>query len=1520
MPTHPNLVLTRSLKAALSTVVYLQRAIKNKNTAHLYESSRKILEKAQKRYVRSKERGNPDFGHLTEAENNVRKNSLQMLFENTAVYGNRETRRVKSSDKSVGPLNQRFNIGGAALRNFGMTNFPFQDRVPLRGTTDVVYGYPEDSLCHEVVPIHSMPELDFIDSCRKHMQVLNAWCYIFDVPLNDTAKYSNLFLLRARPYLERIYSENRYGRPGFRDGTLKILRELKDDISRHYRVRSGDAPTVTSASEYREPEYSTDFFKDQMREAREKGIVSSAMDEIDRILVGGSIVKTVIDTDTLEERPAPCLTEDDVKYIWRRLFDLSGQKGSQVHRQVTSLFPSHWNIGRAIRFGDELGGKDGYLLCAEIPIDTKLGKGRIDLVLLKRVVTPDGFNVFWRPVFILDIKTRQGYSWDLGHEIRESMSRKHHGLPLRKIPEFIISERAFDDNEWRNILNGNPTDTTVAQVDAYTNAVAKAYQEISQNEKPVSILKGTLLVDASDDIRLIRSVVRSFVIKVFESASELDIEIPRTLFSVTVNQSSPRAAIILHGQENPEPSHMVSVPAPIIPVQDPFEVLVQTDREFVLYLSAESPTSGGTSAAWISKYYHGLQYINEWKETCGKSNILWIDLADEFIETGLRECRLYLRPRSSDENNLARSQTDSVRTIFDSVNLIGLFHGIQNCLFRNGQIPVIQTDMMPDLIVVSGWDRLFSSTPSSYDDRLVTLKSILVSQLLENFDASLVWFDDPIPSKQNSEIYSTRTFVPYYRDSPFFGRVTKIIWNLPVAPESEVLSDEWVLPYTATAPLYDDVRIVITQNQKDFITELVNVPPLVGWSRKFRSELLEPELDSLIVEPIPQSDIRERIKILAFDLIPWLPELWPESRIGIDDEKSARKLLYEIKERYHVSREQIVVNSEVLSERTQEPQLLERVKFRPRSQKSGKSYTSLVRGIINSHRFYRSPYSIKSLKKASYKSSESKGDEQDVKILFGRILSRTTSETQDEVLVIEDSEDSTRLLFGHFTEFSRKDQSGFLWSEKNTDRLLSLLEVFDSLETDDVLIRITDNQQELWQWNSDLKEWDPRSIIEILPERMGSVGVISGIYESQLDSRIKIASRISMPRLFNHRVKKSLHQLIDLEKLRKPVRISLEREDAFCNIRLLHPIDSELIHLIKVQSVPDLVNLLRWPFQGQRTLRIDNGNHLSWSPFTDIEYGEFEMIRPYIETNAPKDIGKCLPQTIRELEAREEQILQIVLGHDRSSCPLALGTGAFHDKCWTIEHKGGDLVVNQFETSTSGKEAYGYLTTSKIRAGQQVYNIELSLKYGISSREFYVYHEDSWVRRLLREKNMNLKKLVPGTYLRDDEQWIIDFAMQGNDINWVGISTVSGIHWMNRVFHFRLNPSMNLEQAKADFLDNIAHDIALDSISNLDDFNKSIETLLSNRGYGKKGPRCFLSISREGNMFTITLTEGSEMQTRIINMNSFTIDDKANREAVLESFYYQLDSGELSAYNIVNENEFIKELEALLDEIGLEDV
>jgi hypothetical protein len=1524
MPLHPNLVLTRSLKTSLSTALYIQRSMKNKNTAHLYESSKRIWLKAKASYYRSEQSGNPDLSHLTNAEKNIRKNSLQMFFEIAAAYGNREVYRVKSSDKSVGPLNLRLNIGGAALRNFAMTQFPFPDRKPLLGFVGDVYGYPGNSLCHEAVPIHNLPELDFIDSCRKHIQVLNTWCYIFDVPPADTARYSNLFLLRARPYLEYIYSEHKYGEAGFREGTVKILRELKNDIAKHYRVRTGDSPTVTSALEHDLPEFSLDFFREQLKEARSSGIVWSAVDELERILQGGSIVETIHkerDDGTRVEKPAPCLTERDAEHFWSRLLELSGQRGSQVHRQITSLFPSFWSPESAMRYGDEFGGNDGYMVGAEIPLETVLGRGRADLVLFRREITPDGLDVFWRPVLVVDIKTRLGFSWDLGFELKKSEARARHGLPLRKVPEFKIGYRSLTESEWTSIIEANPTQNTVEQVNAYADAISGVYDQVSERGGLGPILRATLIVDAYGDIRRIRTLVRSILIEVFESVVHSEDKAPRIVFRPSVGNEKPKVAAILHEQDRLAGHKEESVPAPMVPVQDPFEKTSRDERRFTLYLSGASPTSGGLSAAWTAKYYHGLHLLEELIEGVEKPQVLWVDLANEFVEPHLRTARLCLRPYSRDEKDVFRCQPFYIRDLFDSIEIRGLFHDVQDYLFGDGEIPSIQFESRPNLIAVSGWDTINSATPLPHRERLRELLVGLLDRLPRNADTTIIWFDSPVPGQENSRVYSTRTLLPFYQDSPLFGEATEIVWNLPVAPESELVVEKWPLPVTGTAPLYDDIRVIISQNRRGFDIELTSVPPLIGWSRKFRSKNPEMDLDLLLRESSPDVHLRTRIKLLALDLVPHLLALWPETTIEIDSLKEpVLRTFKEVIFPYQASRSDIVVTWEKLEgEIGEEPGLLERVRFRPKGPMGAKAYMPIAKGSINSQRLYRSSYELRTGKRPSFERPLS-SDAPLARIAFGRFFVRSDEQSQDELLVMEDVHDRTRLLVGLFTENSRQDHSGFIWVDSDIDRLEEVVsEDLDSLASEDILIVYKGDKMERWQLDPDTEEWVPSGIVEVIAGGRSRVSSISAIRNSPSPEASSVP-RESPPQSFGRRIKLGLKRLVDEQRALTRTKVAVRDMETGCEVRFVDEADDVVVQTVKVEGTPDLVRLLRQPLGIEKPLRTGKGEFIIWDPFADIDYGEFESVRPFVETGAPRGVGRALLPRVHEItEPREEIPLELILKHDNENCPLVANSGTVHDRCWLVTSEVEESFVERFRKPMTGREVYGHLAPGRVETRDMTYNIRLSLGHRPYTREFYVYHEDRWIRRLLHEEEKHLRALPPGTFLGSDEKWMVTFTVEGNDVEWSGISDASNLYWKGRVFRFSLNPTLDLEQALNDFLGRIAEEIPVDSILNLDDLQESIRNLLSSHGYGEKGPEFHLAVSREGQVFTVTLTQIGGGQRIVVSKDSFKVDKSLRRETIMDDFHFQLDDGELSKFNIINQSRFLEDLQTLLDEIHLRD-
>ncbi|UCH04012.1 MAG: hypothetical protein JSW05_10570, partial [Candidatus Thorarchaeota archaeon] len=519
-----------------------------------------------------------------------------------------------------------------------------------------------------------------------------------------------------------------------------------------------------------------------------------------------------------------------------------------------------------------------------------------------------------------------------------------------------------------------------------------------------------------------------------------------------------------------------------------------------------------------------------------------------------------------------------------------------------------------------------------------------------------------------------------------------------------------------------------------------------------------------------------------------------------------------------------------------------------------------------------------------------------------------------------DVPDPTRLLVGLVTENSRQDHLGFIWGDSDIDRQEELIsEDLDSLASDDILIVCKGDTMERWQLDPDTKKWVPIDIVEIIAGNRGRISLISAIRNSPL-SEASPVPREDPPRSFNRRVKLGLKRLVDERRALTRVRVAVHDTETGCEVRFVDDTNDVVVHTVEVEGTPDLVRLLRRPLAIERPLRTGKSEFIIWDPFADISYGEFESIRPFVETGAPRGVGRTLLSRVHEItEPREEIPLELILKHDHENCPLVANSGTAHDRCWLVVSEVEESFVEKLRKPMTGREVCGHLAPGRVETRDMTYNIRLSLGHRPYTREFYVYHEDRWIRRLLQEEEMHLRALPPGTFLRDDERWMVTFTVQGNDVEWSGISDASNLHWKGRVFRFRLDSTLNLEQARNDFLGRITEEIPFDSILNLDDLKERIHNLLSSHGYGEKGPEFHLAVSREGQVFTVTLTQIGEGRRIVVSKNSFAVDKSLHRETIMEDFYFQLDDGELSKFNIMNQSRFLEDLQTLLDEIDLRD-
>jgi len=242
---NPNAILTASIYTGLTALVRLARKRVDKKTCKYLESILTHWSEAraeQKRRRESVGKSRLDFTPIKNAEANLRRFFLKILWHSTRRFGNNEFKRVYSWEEgTVGPLNALLNYLGARLRDLATTRYPFpepekfQIRKYSDGTKATIQkkhvskyahddanethwkaGYKGNRKFPTVLLTHpTLPGLDFVDMIRAHSVELVRQCFIHNVPRSDAHRYIRLLIHRLTPFLDYVYSEGKSGRNYF---------------------------------------------------------------------------------------------------------------------------------------------------------------------------------------------------------------------------------------------------------------------------------------------------------------------------------------------------------------------------------------------------------------------------------------------------------------------------------------------------------------------------------------------------------------------------------------------------------------------------------------------------------------------------------------------------------------------------------------------------------------------------------------------------------------------------------------------------------------------------------------------------------------------------------------------------------------------------------------------------------------------------------------------------------------------------------------------------------------------------------------------------------------------------------------------------------------------------------------------------------------------------------------------------------------------------------------------------------
>ncbi len=873
--TEPAEIIVNAQILGLRALVDLLRERTTKDTRYLHTLGQQRLLSALEEWQQSIEHGSPRFNAVAEEEKHLRDFELENIWETTSSYGNTETKRVRSErDGVVGPLNRLINIFGGELKNHFLLLYPLEAPARIgRQRSKTVWGYQSEEL-GDVPVAHGvdLPELDLADMVRSFGRELCRKSFIFGAPTNAFDAYCFLLIRHLSSYVDYVYTNGRCGSAQFLRSKTKadkkvkedpcaaeVLREIVDELGSLY----GRGPTPLSSpsriQEKRGKRTTKKFFKDQIEKLHR--LSKKRPQEKKELLTWAKFL------ETLTASKKPKLRDSDAQHLYEIVRNISRYEGDKYHRFLTDGLPQVYKAESVILQGDQfLQRGEDILIVGESKIRTDEGSGRIDLAVYIRTEIPNpnrpGKIAVMRPIGVFEIKSQTGFDW----EIR---TKKTRGKKKKTVVRFIVRKRGLTDDEWTNALAEVPSRGAIRQLNLYASGLVREYRRLTGDETVTDILKGVILVDTQFDVTLNRELVMS-LLKDVASSQILNGKVGKgnRLLIRSKSSMAKRAALVLlssdKGQAEGLKSERKALDSKVL--YNPLSNVEGGSSRHIIYLSARSASNSGFTSAWIARYWHGMQYLQQLSEDHGNRPVVWLDLTGDFSDSNLAKVRLRMQ-----------HQDAATETFFDNIRFIDLSANVEGFLFRGTNPPNIPAlgKWQDKIVVVSGWERIEKSTPPRLKSALAELERYLVQEMHRTGCPS-VWFLEPRPDERTSEIYHTRCLIPFWSSSPHQQYVTDVVWNLPIRPYTSV----------QTTPMLDDLRVIVYQTKDTIKTEAIEFPLLRDWSSRFWSKRSKRKTSKVRskeskgrVALTPQdvlgsAQLSKDLIFDSIDLIPWLRDLW----------------------------------------------------------------------------------------------------------------------------------------------------------------------------------------------------------------------------------------------------------------------------------------------------------------------------------------------------------------------------------------------------------------------------------------------------------------------------------------------------------------------------------------------------------------------------------------------------------------------------------------------------------------------
>ncbi len=866
----------------LRALVNLLRVGATQGTKHLAKKAADRLNTAIDTWLQSKADGHSDFSHVTKEEKHLRNIELATYWISAKKHGSNENKRIRSERQGVvGPLNRMLNIVGAQARDYHLFMHPMQDgEMIAEDGVKKGWGYYGAGPTENVLLGHGpvLAEFDLVDMTRSHNRRLAERAFVLRGESYVISRYALLLNRRLTPFIDYVYTHGVHGSKTFRRPRHQkreerenlcadeILQEILGELRALYGTEVALPPKPSGDSVPASKQRIKDFFPSQIdrlkREARQ-----TSFEEAEHLLAGAGLLEKMTDKKKLR------LRQRDVRRLHDEFTQRARYAGIVHHRLVLDGLPSPRSLESVVLQGDRFLKRDeGFLVVAELRIDTPGGTGRADLVVFKRErlqlsPRPDLETVL-KPIAVLDIKTKSAFNW----EIKPQESKKEQKRQ-KVFPRFEVRRRVLTQDEWEQAISQvlqKKADRT--QLKHYKDGLLARYHDLTGDKGHNDLVTGIILLDAGEDVTTHREAVVELIQSLRNSATYSQFTLGAERVVVRAKDRGLNHAALVICRPRGRQAELLRTPGeplkqPVI--FNPFSESLDSKHHHILYLSARDASKSGRTASWISRYYHGLQYLESIMEDRRPSDVLWMDLAGIFGVKSLAEIRLRLV-----------YQEKSIREMFRGITVRDISSVVDRFLFQGGPLPDIRAltttgKEEPSLIVVSGWDMVRDSCPPRLERALRELEGSLVVQMNETA-RTVLWLDEAERDEFTSATYHCSTLVPFDNDSPHRHFVKEIVYNVPVRPYA-------VHHYSS---MLDDLRVNIRLTPGEVSHQLLEIPPLEEWSSKLNGEFTKRRRKQRRVwrgrRLTPKDAVQDRALAIdlintAYELLPWVERLYPDN-------------------------------------------------------------------------------------------------------------------------------------------------------------------------------------------------------------------------------------------------------------------------------------------------------------------------------------------------------------------------------------------------------------------------------------------------------------------------------------------------------------------------------------------------------------------------------------------------------------------------------------------------------------------